>query len=453
MLGREDALVERADQDAEIRAALCERRYRDPEPGEAREQVVTERLLGDHVVEVAVRRRDDAQIDRDGAGAADRHDLALLEHAEHRRLRAAGQIADLVEEQRPAVGRADEAGVVGLGARERALLVAEQLALDEVLGERTAVDRYEPAGALRQRVDRARDHFLAGPALALDQHRNLRRRDLLDPVELVLPARIERREARDALVGRELEQRGGVVVDRHPLEEDEQRVAELDQRASGEHRALRGVAVDDRAVLRLGIDAHPAAEARLDPRVLRRHPLVGYADRQLGAGLLRSPLGAAAERDDGQIGQPITPRAGARAAALQDQHEDRFGTGTITSRLAIRVDAERRAVRLPHVSHPTRTATCQTLPLPFLRGRSRFSDREARGEAWLCPGRQRDRALRAWAGPRGRGPAGGRPGRLRTGPGRPAGPRRSQQPPRAAGPPPRTARGGRIAVPARDLRR
>src|SRR3569833_4340659 len=113
MLGREDALVARADQDAEIRAALCERRYRDPERGEAREQVVTERLLGDHVVEVAVRSRDDAQVERDGAGAADRHDLALLEHAEHRRLRAAGQIADLVEEQRPAVGRATRPGWSG----------------------------------------------------------------------------------------------------------------------------------------------------------------------------------------------------------------------------------------------------------------------------------------------------------------------------------------------------
>ena len=141
--------MERADQDAEIGASLGERRDRDPEPGEAREQIVAERLLGDHVVEIAVGRGDDAEVERDRSGATDRHDLALLEHAELRRLRGPRQVADLVEEQRAAIGGADEPRVVGLGAGERALLVPEQLALDEVLGERAAVDRHEPAGALR----------------------------------------------------------------------------------------------------------------------------------------------------------------------------------------------------------------------------------------------------------------------------------------------------------------
>ena len=105
------------------------------------------KLLCDHVVEVAVGRGDHAEIDLDGARAADRHDLALLQHAEQCGLRARRQVADLVEEQRAAVRRADQAGVVGLRAAERALLVAEQLALDEVLGQRAAVDRHERAVA------------------------------------------------------------------------------------------------------------------------------------------------------------------------------------------------------------------------------------------------------------------------------------------------------------------
>ena len=102
-------------------------------------------------------------------------------------------------------------------------------------------------------------------------------------------------------------------------------MAELDQRAVGEHRALGGVAVDDRAVLRLGVGEHPAAEARLDARVPRRHPLVGDADGQLGAGALGAAIGAAAERDAGQLGQPVAHRAGARTAALE--HEDEHGLG------------------------------------------------------------------------------------------------------------------------------
>ena len=41
-------------------------------------------------------------------------------------------VADLVEEQRAAVGVAEGAGAVGRGAGERAPRVAEQLALEQV---------------------------------------------------------------------------------------------------------------------------------------------------------------------------------------------------------------------------------------------------------------------------------------------------------------------------------
>src|SRR6185503_5918845 len=66
-------------------------------------------------------------------------------------------------------------------AGERALLVAEQLALEQRLGERAAVDLDERAvRALAQPVDRARDQLLAGAALARDEHGRVARRDLLD---------------------------------------------------------------------------------------------------------------------------------------------------------------------------------------------------------------------------------------------------------------------------------
>ena len=66
-------------------------------------------------------------------------------------------------------------------AGERALLVAEQLALEQLLGNRGAVDRDELAVlAAALRVHRAREQLLAGAALAQDQHRHVGRRDLLD---------------------------------------------------------------------------------------------------------------------------------------------------------------------------------------------------------------------------------------------------------------------------------
>ena len=72
--------------------------------------------------------------------AADALDLALLEDAEQLGLRLQGQLADLVEEERAPVGQLEAADPPGDGAGEGALLVAEQLALDEPRGEGGAVD-------------------------------------------------------------------------------------------------------------------------------------------------------------------------------------------------------------------------------------------------------------------------------------------------------------------------
>ena len=86
---------------------------------------------------------------------ADRLDDLLLQHAQHLGLRLQAHVADLVEEDRAAVGRLEHAAPLGHRAGERAALVAEQLALDQLLGNRRAVDLDEravpPAAA---RVDR-----------------------------------------------------------------------------------------------------------------------------------------------------------------------------------------------------------------------------------------------------------------------------------------------------------
>ena len=63
-------------------------------------------------------------------------------------------------------------GVCLYRAGERALLVAEQLALEQRLGDGRAVDRDEaPVAAGRRLVQRARQQFLAGARLAEQQHR------------------------------------------------------------------------------------------------------------------------------------------------------------------------------------------------------------------------------------------------------------------------------------------
>ena len=79
--------------------------------------------------------------------------------------RSRRELADLVEEQRAAVRRLERAGARGDGAGERAGLVTEQLALEEVAGDRAAVDDDERPVAPRAReVDRLGRDVLAGAA-------------------------------------------------------------------------------------------------------------------------------------------------------------------------------------------------------------------------------------------------------------------------------------------------
>ena len=87
------------------------------------------------------------------------------------------QVADFVEEQRAAMRQLEASGLAGVRAGERALLVAEQLRLEQRLGNRRAVDGDERAvGAVAERVQRAREELLAGAALPEQQHRRVRRR-------------------------------------------------------------------------------------------------------------------------------------------------------------------------------------------------------------------------------------------------------------------------------------
>ncbi len=113
--------------------------------------------------------------------AAERAERPLLQHAQQLGLRGRRHLGDLVEEQRAAVGEFEAALAARDGAGERALLVAEQLALEQRVRDGRAVERHErlPARWLSWWIVCATSS-LPVPDSPLIEHRRGRRRGLLD---------------------------------------------------------------------------------------------------------------------------------------------------------------------------------------------------------------------------------------------------------------------------------
>src|SRR5690606_6530667 len=88
--------------------------------------------------------------------------------------------------ERAAVRRLELADARVRRAREGAARVAEELALQKALRDRTAVDRHEGAvRAVAAPVDLAGEHLLARAGLPLQEHGDVRPRHLLDlPVDV-----------------------------------------------------------------------------------------------------------------------------------------------------------------------------------------------------------------------------------------------------------------------------
>src|SRR5262249_42780376 len=121
----------------------------------------------------------------------------LLEHAEQFRLERERNVANFVEKQGAAVRHLEAADFLRDRARERAFLVAEQLAFEQIERNRGAVHFHERASAARaERVDGPRDELFARAGLSLNQYGRMGGRNALD----LLERRLERRTGSDDLL-------------------------------------------------------------------------------------------------------------------------------------------------------------------------------------------------------------------------------------------------------------
>ncbi len=116
--------------------------------------------------------------------AAQALELLLLQHAEQLGLQLRWDVTDFIEEQRPPVRQLEAAYPLADGAGEGALLVAEQLALQQPGGDGGAVDLDEgPLAADAEVVQRTGDELLARAGLASDEDGGVGGGDNLDLLE------------------------------------------------------------------------------------------------------------------------------------------------------------------------------------------------------------------------------------------------------------------------------
>ena len=184
----------------DVAGTLTQRRHVDCHFAQAVVQVLAELLFRYEVLEILVGRCNDAHVDRNLLATANAFNDLVLEEAQQLGLQRQRHVADLIQEQRAAIGVFDLAGRGLHGAGKCALLVAEEFGFQQLLRNGRAVDGDESLVASRaQGVQCARQQFLAGAALAQDQHCDVRGGDLLDHAADVLHRAVDRDDALEAL--------------------------------------------------------------------------------------------------------------------------------------------------------------------------------------------------------------------------------------------------------------
>src|SRR5258708_7481968 len=157
-------------QERNVLGALAERGHAQGDRVDPEIEVFAQLPVAEGCVEVDIRGADETEVDADDPIAADRPVLTLLDDAKQLGLQIRRHLADLVEQERAPLRHLEEALLVVLRAGERPLLVAKQLRLDQILGNRRAVDLDErPLRPLAVVMDGVGDELFPGPVLALDE--------------------------------------------------------------------------------------------------------------------------------------------------------------------------------------------------------------------------------------------------------------------------------------------
>ena len=100
-------------------------------------------------------RRDDPGVGLEGLRSSDAFEFAALEDPKQLGLGGLGKFAHLVEKDRSSRRTLESAGTLAIGPGEAHSFVAEELALDEAVGQCSAIDPHERTSPRREWVCRA----------------------------------------------------------------------------------------------------------------------------------------------------------------------------------------------------------------------------------------------------------------------------------------------------------
>ena len=131
------------------------------------------------VQQIRLGRGDDPQIHANALIGAQSLKLLLLQHPQQFHLLGQGHAFDFIEKQRAAIGVFKLADTFTRGAGERAALMAEQFRLEQLLGNRRAIERHERFVRARPEVVQAAgDQLFAAAGFTTDQYVDRQRRQI-----------------------------------------------------------------------------------------------------------------------------------------------------------------------------------------------------------------------------------------------------------------------------------
>src|SRR5580765_2692414 len=158
-------------EERDVFLSFAKRRYKKWNHVEPVKQIFAEVAARDLFFQILVGRGNHANVDGDGLIAAHRRKALLVESAQDLRLRLQAHVADFIEEKRSPMSPLELAFLVGGSSRKRSFAVSEELALNQVFGNRGAVN-FDESLVLAQalRMDRMGHEFLASARFTVDQH-------------------------------------------------------------------------------------------------------------------------------------------------------------------------------------------------------------------------------------------------------------------------------------------